>query len=170
MLIFEPCNYASNMAYYHSVTRTCDYPDWSITELQQKGFRRVHSILAVGSAMMHGSHTNVGQAFDVNMIGFVAYACYQVIIANFPGDSHVLKQLNPTPRNQTFDEVTTNLLVAFRDQEVEQWIDAMQDADIQMNFMIVFAAITASGLSVIFPWFITEKIVTTAITNFPHMG
>ena len=27
MIIYEPCNYVSNVAYYHSVTEICDY-DW----------------------------------------------------------------------------------------------------------------------------------------------
>jgi len=26
MIIYEPCNYVSNVAYYHSATRVCDYP------------------------------------------------------------------------------------------------------------------------------------------------
>ena len=30
MIIYEPCNYVSNVAYYHSALRVCDYPDWSI--------------------------------------------------------------------------------------------------------------------------------------------
>ena len=32
MIIYEPCNYVSNVAYYHSATRICDYPIWSINE------------------------------------------------------------------------------------------------------------------------------------------
>ena len=28
--ICEPCNYASNMAYYHSMLRVCDYPHWTL--------------------------------------------------------------------------------------------------------------------------------------------
>ena len=32
MVIYEPCNYASNIAFYHSATRICDYPNWSIDE------------------------------------------------------------------------------------------------------------------------------------------
>ena len=28
--IMEPCNYVSNVAYYHATTRICDYPDWKI--------------------------------------------------------------------------------------------------------------------------------------------
>lgn len=30
ILIEEPCNYVSNIAFYHSVTRICDYPNWVI--------------------------------------------------------------------------------------------------------------------------------------------
>jgi hypothetical protein len=33
MTIYEPCNYVSNVAYYRSATRICDYPDWSSNEL-----------------------------------------------------------------------------------------------------------------------------------------
>jgi len=32
MLIEEPCNYASNIAFYHASTRICDYPDWTVSE------------------------------------------------------------------------------------------------------------------------------------------
>jgi len=32
MEVFEPCNYASNVAFYHGTTRICDYPEFSIDE------------------------------------------------------------------------------------------------------------------------------------------
>ena len=116
---------------------------------------------------MHGSHTYIGRAFDTDMIGFVAVACYDIIVSNFPGNSPILKQLSLTPRNHTFDEVTTNLLQSFIDKDPESWIKELQTADIQTNYFIVFSAITACGLSVVFPWEITEKIVTWAINAFP---
>ena len=28
--IYEPCNYASNVAYYHTVTEICDHEGWTI--------------------------------------------------------------------------------------------------------------------------------------------
>ena len=28
VVIMEPCNYASNIAYYHAAKRACDYPEW----------------------------------------------------------------------------------------------------------------------------------------------
>ena len=30
--IFEPCNYASNIAYYRAATRLCDNEDWFIDD------------------------------------------------------------------------------------------------------------------------------------------
>ena len=33
--IYEQCNYASNGAYYRSVTRICDYPNWIADEKHQ---------------------------------------------------------------------------------------------------------------------------------------
>ena len=64
MMIYEPCNYASNVAYYHATTEICakllagtpySYPSPYVTALG-KGF----SALAMGSAFMHGSHTILG--------------------------------------------------------------------------------------------------------------
>ena len=30
MAIYEPCNYASNVAYYHTVLEMCQREDWSL--------------------------------------------------------------------------------------------------------------------------------------------
>lgn len=32
ILTYEPCNYESNMAYYHSVLKICNYDNWAINE------------------------------------------------------------------------------------------------------------------------------------------
>ena len=60
MIIYEPCNYVSNVAYYHSATRICDYPDWTFEEDYRREFKRGFLILTMGSAMWHGSHTYLG--------------------------------------------------------------------------------------------------------------
>jgi len=31
VLVYAPCNYASNVAFYRGVTRICDYPFWKST-------------------------------------------------------------------------------------------------------------------------------------------
>lgn len=76
MTIFEPCNYASNVAYYHSTTRICDYPDWKSDIRHQVAIKRNFATLAMGSAFWHGSHTTVGNRFDNNMIAVIAYVAH----------------------------------------------------------------------------------------------
>jgi hypothetical protein len=76
MLIYEPCNYASNIAFYRATTRICDYPDWSVDEENIVSIKRSFSALAVGSAMWHGSHTYVGYSFDNNLMAVIGYLAH----------------------------------------------------------------------------------------------
>jgi hypothetical protein len=101
MIIYEPCNYASNVAYYHSATRICDYPDWSVDDDQIKGQKRAFATLAMGSAMWHGSHTYVGYSFDNNMIAVISYLAHQSSVVGLPSNSSVLHELSPTPRSKS---------------------------------------------------------------------
>ena len=64
MQIFEPCNYVSNVAYYHSATRICQYPEWFSGVETAKALKRSYASLALGSAFWHGSYTAVGLSFD----------------------------------------------------------------------------------------------------------
>lgn len=57
IMAYEPCNYASNIAYYHATTKVCDYPDWTISPQMINNFKRSFATLTSGSANMHGSHT-----------------------------------------------------------------------------------------------------------------
>ena len=113
MIIYEPCNYASNIAYYHSALRVCDYPDWSVDNDHQLALKRAFFTHAMGSAFWHGSHTYVGYSFDNNMIAMIAYLAYQAAVSELPGTSSILKELSPTPRNKTGQEVSEQLVVMF---------------------------------------------------------
>lgn len=58
MTILEPCNYASNIAYYHATSKICDYDDkWSIDDTQKLTTKRLFAMLTSGSAFMHDSFT-----------------------------------------------------------------------------------------------------------------
>jgi len=76
MIIYEGCNYVSNVAFYHSATRVCDYPDWSLDERYQNAIKRGFFTLGFGSAMWHGSHTYVGYAFDNRLMAILAYLAH----------------------------------------------------------------------------------------------
>lgn len=98
MIIYEPCNYASNVAYYHSATRICDYPDWSSEPKMINAHKRAFSTLAMGSAMWHGSHTFVGYSFDNNMIALISYLGYQSMVSGIGGESSIINEISSTPR------------------------------------------------------------------------
>ena len=86
--IYEPCNYASNLAYYHVVTMICDNKEWSLpreyTTAMAQAFTcnyKVHikhnlvsyfTALTVGSAFWHGSHTLLGNIADNRFIDVVS--------------------------------------------------------------------------------------------------
>ena len=73
----EPCNYISNIAYYHGVLKLCDYADeWSVDENMQYDAVIAMSLMATGSFFMHSSFTSVGRMMDEHMIGLVAYLSY----------------------------------------------------------------------------------------------
>ena len=84
MQVFEPCNYASNVAYYHAATRICDYPDFSIDATNQNALKKSFATLAMGSAFWHGSHTYDGYSFDNNMIAVISYVVHQASVSNLP--------------------------------------------------------------------------------------
>lgn len=75
-MIYEPCNYASNIAYYHSTTKICDYPDWTVSPTMVNNFKRAFATLTSGSANMHGAHTYVGYAYDNQFIAVIAYLAH----------------------------------------------------------------------------------------------
>ena len=69
--LYEPCNYASNVAYYHVVTSICDYQDWSLPSPYQLAMAQSFTALTVGSAFWHGSHTLLGNIADNRFIDVV---------------------------------------------------------------------------------------------------
>lgn len=118
MIMYEPCNYVSNVAYYHSATRICDYPDWSIDKAHQIGMKRSFATLAMGSAMWHGSHTYVGYSFDNNMIAVISYLAHQASVVGLPTNSSIILELSETKRSKDSLQIAEDLVNMFNDKPV----------------------------------------------------
>ena len=77
MAIWEPCNYASNMAYYHSVLEICSKPhNWSFPLTSKNAIGETFALLGFSSAFYHATQTVNGNTVDnrvVDMIWFVIY-------------------------------------------------------------------------------------------------
>ena len=103
--IYEPCNYASNLAYYHTVTEICGKDDWNVPETHVKTMGMVFAILAQGSAFLHGSQTKNGQAADSRINDLFAYVAYQAAIEGLGlemDDNPVITHLSNYSRYQVF--------------------------------------------------------------------
>jgi hypothetical protein len=89
----EPCNYASNIAYYHSALRVCEYPKWNFNLAQRRAIKRGFVTLAAGSAFMHGSHSNLGMDYDNSAISVITYTAYQALVEKLNATSNILLYL-----------------------------------------------------------------------------
>ena len=120
ILTYEPCNWASNLAYYHSVTKICKF-DWSTTPEMQDNLKKTMAALAIGSHFYHQSSTIVGGEFDVHMIQVVAYLGHQIIVQNLPDKSPMIIDLQKEWRAMNSTEVVNSLTDAFRLKKVPEW-------------------------------------------------
>lgn len=93
VFIVEPCNYASNIAYYHSAVRTCEYP-WSMPEEYSRAIKQGFVTLSSGSAFKHGGETRLGGDYDNNMISIISFTGYRALMAKLNITSNVMMSLN----------------------------------------------------------------------------
>ena len=64
MDIWEPCNYASNLAYDRLMVEMCLQQDWAFDSHTVSKIAQAFSVNTFGSAFMHGSNTHLGAAQD----------------------------------------------------------------------------------------------------------
>ena len=78
MLIYEPCNYASNLPNFYMATEMCNRAeDLSMPQNSSVAIIQTASFLAMGSSAYHGSHTNLGDSLDGDMIQILSYVIHQ---------------------------------------------------------------------------------------------
>ena len=98
--VFEPCNYASNFAYYTLMSQTSTLGEMPTSS--RKALGQAAAGLTLGSSFFHASHTRLGQELDNLMIKIIAYTLYETYInsLNLPHDtSSVITQLKSSDRD-----------------------------------------------------------------------
>jgi len=155
--IYEPCNYASNMAYYHVVTSICKYQDWSISKEYQIAMAQAFTSLTVGSAFWHGSHTLLGNIADNRFIDVVSYLAHQAMLENLQVTS-IVKDLSPTPRNRSAIEIAQQLADMLQNMPVEVWEEEIANLDTP-EYMMTFAGIVSTLLTVQLPQDQVDSII-----------
>ena len=87
MLITQPCNYVSNVAYYYSASSLCQkYKDFTIPRSTVLMLASSFFALGSGSAFFHGSGTMLGCRIDNAPISQIAIASHQASVGSLePG-------------------------------------------------------------------------------------
>ena len=149
--IYEPCNYASNMAFYHVTTQICDRRDageYSMDSESIRALAETFSHLAMGSAFWHGSHTTLGNVFDNRVIEILSWIAYQGYMVNLPNyNDPIIKDLQNMTRPFTAIQISDQLTDMFLNTPVEEWTATILGLNMP-DYYMTFAAMVVSVLTV----------------------
>jgi len=124
--IFEPCNSASNLAYYRTAMGICDHSGWAMGDDSRGALIQAYAHLSMGSFFWHGSHSFLGNVADNRLIDVLSFVAYQVSIEAFLSPENatafsILRDLQEAPRSASAVGSTQALTQTFIDEPVDQW-------------------------------------------------
>jgi len=162
--IYEPCNYASNLAYYHVVTMICDNTDWSLPREYTDAMAQAFTSLTVGSAFWHGSHTLLGNIADNRFIDVVSYLAHQASLENLNVPTSV-RELSLTPRSRSGIATAQQLADMLRTESVTTWAEGIGALDTP-DYMLTFSGIVCTLLTLQLPAEQVDAIIPPLMDAF----
>lgn len=166
VVVFEPCNTVSSVAYYRSMIAMCERnsktsPNWSIGPDVVQAITRGFNLLAFSSAHFHASVSTTGRIFDALTIDIIAFTAHQALAGIFP-DEPVLFHLQSTSRAFTGIEAAEELSRIFLEEDPANWVDASVKLDIP-DYTFSFAS---SGIMILYltlPQATADPIIDTLV-------
>lgn len=153
MTIYEPCNYASNVAYYHDATEICNRKTLGSPFVMPQEYvdslGMAYSFMAMGSSLMHMSHTDLGHQQDTRGIRLVSYLIHQGSLAGLENASSIITDFSLEPRNRTALQYTQDFFDMYLNLPVEEWYDHTNAIDIP-DYYLSFAGIFSTVLTIAF--------------------
>jgi hypothetical protein len=156
VLIYEPCNYASNIAYHRTMIEVCergrrDDLAWTLPQEIVRGYVEVYNALGVGSAFFHASNTAVGNAIDNKPIEFFALMFVQGALSSVPFNPvlHEVRLPTDTPHQHTgagFTDAMTEMLAT---KSVYEWNAILRSMN-SPYYYLTFGAFVSIGIDVLF--------------------
>jgi len=165
IMLYEPCNFASNLAYYEMSKAVCEYAHWTLPPASVRALIQSSAGLAAGSAFYHGSHTKLGQLLDNFMISVVSYIVHQASLAALDGLPPELTDLAPSRRPLTAVQISEKMVRMFSEQPVELWFHKTLQVDIP-DYMTTFSATYCTIFSLVLPEALVDWIVPALIDVF----
>jgi len=128
--IWEPCNYASNIAYYRTVVEQCTRKSWSMPQDSVNTIIKAYASLGAGSSFMHMSETFTGGISDVRVNDLIGYVAFYETMKALKMEGSVLHELNEKPRAKPVDQIVDEFMMMYINDPVEKWGPALNQADI----------------------------------------
>jgi hypothetical protein len=166
--VFEPCNFASNIAYYHMNIALARYDKWVLSHSTVRGLAQASAGLALGSAFWHGSHTELGGEADTVMISVMAYIMQQASMEHLPPHikTSVLSDLKVERRSLSGVEIAQVLTDMYRTEPNSRWFNILTSLDIP-TYETTFSALITTLLTLLFPQPVVQPVASALIDLFP---
>lgn len=151
ILITEPCNYNSNVAYYSSMTTMCNHhlhADWVMPRRTVDLVVASFSTLASGSSFLHSSGTALGGTMDTTPIGHISLAAYQAAVSALPENSFIANaRPNATETGHNGTDEIAALCGIMVNSSVYSWNSRIieRQQQYQSDYYITFGAIVVLG-------------------------
>jgi len=143
MDIWEPCNYASNLAYDRLMFEMCLQEDWAFSPQTVANISQAFALITYGSAFMHGSNTELGQKQDTVSNDLFPFIIYQAGVSNIPYNP-VIHDLAVQPRSLNAEEIVAVLFDMYETKPVTSWMsicETISMPSLQRTFTGIFGYI-----------------------------
>ena len=167
LLVLEPCNFASNIAYYHMNIALASYDRWALSPPTVRGLAQASAGLALGSAFWHGSNTELGGEADTVMIAVMAYIMQQASMEHLTPTikTSVLSDLKMERRVMSGVDIAQLLTDMYRTEPNSNWLNILTTLDIP-SYETSFAALITSLLTLLFPAPVVQPAAAALIDLF----
>jgi len=164
--VWEPCNYASNIAYYHTVIEQCAKETWSMSKDSVNTIIKSYASLGAGSSFMHMSETRVGGISDVRVNDLIGYIAFYEAMTGLKANGSILHELSDNERSKSVSQVVDDWMNMYIDQPAVAWGPGLSDADIA-SLPLSMCGFFSGALSMVLPDDITQ-IVVSGLLEFFH--
>jgi hypothetical protein len=136
IVIEQPCNTVSNIAYYHTMIAMCDYADWTMSQNEISALASSFALLVPSSSLFHASNTALGGTMDSQAIRLAAFIAFQAAVESLPY-SPVTHELSISERNYTGIQALEAVSQLILQESVYEWkqsIDDLQTPRYELSF------------------------------------
>ena len=150
MQIYEPCNFVSNLVYYHVMTEICHRQSkgegFSMASNYIKAVGQSVPTLTSGSCFYHGSNTRLGFQQDYTAIQMVSYLIHQGSLSGLTNPSPILTDLTEKRRDQSSLQLTNTIQNMYRTKFVGDWYEITENLDIP-DYYLIFGALLSTVMT-----------------------